>query len=448
MLKDKKHIHFVGIGGIGMSALASYLQDKGYIVSGSDLEESENTQRLQSQGVRISIGHKSEHVKNADLVVYSAAISRDNQELLAANKKNIPTISRADLLAEISKLTDFSIAVSGTHGKTSTTSILGFILKKAGLNPVIISGGILKNFGTNFIPGGNTVTIVEADEYNKSFLTLNPDYAIITNIDADHMECYSDLKDLQNNFIQFANQVKSKVVLCKDEKNISNISEEIATEKAFFSSNGSGDFNAEDIQFHEGKTTFTLNNQNFQIPLIGIHNVRNTLAAITVASEFNIGLQTISLILQEYKGVNRRFEIIYQDENNIYVDDYAHHPEEIRKTINAAKNSWKNKNILAIFQPHLYSRTQFFYKEFAQALSEADKVVVTNIYPAREKPITGVTGKMIFDALLRLKNTDIEYAATEKEWVEKVLKIKAKNDLIISLGAGDINKVHQQLINK
>ena len=447
MLKNKKHIHFIGIGGIGMSGIASYLQSKNYLISGSDMEGSENTERLINNGITVTIGHRSTNITNPDLVVITSAISKDNIELQTVIERNIPILSRAEILAEICKLTKYTIAISGTHGKTSTTSLIGFIFKEAGLNPVIISGGIIKDFATNFIAGGDLVTIVEADEYDRSFLKLHPDFAIINNIDPDHMECYGTLENLQENFIKFANQVKNKVILNSDDKNIISILDKINSDKLYFSTLSKTDIFAQKIQFLESETIFYLNDTKFEIPLLGMHNIKNSLAAIAIALEFEIPLQTIQSALQKYNGVKRRFEIIYQSKKHILVDDYAHHPKEIATTIDGTKKSWPNRNLLTIFQPHLYSRTKYFFKEFAKALSNADKIIITDIYPAREKPMIGVSGKLIFDELTKLKTANITYAEKEENWIKEIIKLKEDGDIIISFGAGDINKIHKQLID-
>jgi UDP-N-acetylmuramate--alanine ligase len=449
MLNNKKYIHFIGIGGIGMSGLAAYLQYKGFKITGSDLENSENTERLQRQKIPVIIGHSAANISNPDLVVYTSAINDDNPELQAAQHKKIPITSRAELLAEVCKLTRYTVAVAGTHGKTTTTSMLGVIFKEAGLNPVVISGGIIKNVATNIVTGGDYVTVVEADEYDQSFLHLHADFAVITNIDEDHMECYGDLKNLKHHFLQFAGQVRQSLVLCRDNESLTDLATDTNCRKIYYSTTTKSDIFADKITYHETETKFFLNGkEKISMHSPGLHNVQNALAAIAVAREFNIDTETIKSALAKFQGVKRRFEIVFQNNDHILVDDYAHHPEEVRATISSAKNSWPHRQLLVIFQPHLYSRTQYFYKEFANALAKADKIVVTDIYPAREKPIKGVSGKMIFDELQKNKTSQIAYAPKEADWAEKLMALQKPEDIIISFGAGDINKVHKTLIKQ
>ncbi len=449
MLKNKKNIHFIGIGGIGMSGLALYLHEKGFQISGTDLEISENTHRLKNHGIPVTIGHRPDNINNPDLVIYTAAISKDNPEMQTTKQKNIPLIPRSELLAEVCHLTQFTVAVSGTHGKTSTTSLIGYLLAQAGLNPVIISGGILKNYQSNLKTGSDFVTVVEADEYAKSFLKINPDFAVITNIDPDHMECYGSMENLKQDFIQFANQARKKVILCQDDERLKSIASAIKTEKIYYSAYHKTDLFATDISYHNLSTNFLVNSTTeITLPTTGTHNVQNSLAALSIAREFNINPRELRAALKHYKGVERRFEIRFKTDDHILIDDYAHHPKELKTTLEGAKKAWPTRPILAIFQPHLYSRTQYFYREFAEALSLADKVIVTDVYPAREAPIPGVSGKIIYDELQIMKNDNINYAKDKSEWINKILTLKEPGDIIISFGAGDINQVHKKLIEK
>lgn len=447
MLKDKNHIHFIGIGGAGMSALAGLLA-KDHIITGSDTEKSDYTRRLKKLGITIYFSHKVQHIKDSDLVVYSSAIDNENTELAAAKSQGVPVISRAELLAEVCQKTQYSIAVSGTHGKTGTTALLGWVLAEAGLNPVILAGGIMKNFNSNFLPGGNLVTITEADEYDRSFLTLHPDYSIITSLDEDHLECYGSRENLQENFIKFANQTQKHVVLCQDDSNIATISQGIKVNKTFYSTEKIADFYADAIQFQRGNTHFQVNNQHqLTIPLTGLHNVRNTLAVIAVANHFDISMEQIKSALEKFDGVERRFDILLKNEDHILIDDYAHHPKEIMATLTGIKKSWPDKKIMAVFQPHLFSRTQKYYREFAQALLLADKIFITEIYPAREKPIPGVSGKQIADEIKKLHDHPVFYMDDMSELPAKIMARKEAGDLIITMGAGNINIINEELIN-
>ncbi|MFP4547164.1 MAG: UDP-N-acetylmuramate--L-alanine ligase [Fidelibacterota bacterium] len=446
MLKEKKHIHFIGIGGIGMSGLALLLHSKGFGVTGSDIEESDNILRLKTAGIQVVKGHFKANIQNPDLVVYSAAIPKDNIEYSTAAEMDLDRVSRAELLAEVCQMTKYSVAVAGTHGKTTTTALLGFILQKAGLNPVVLSGGILKNYTSNIVQGGDFVTIVEADEYDQSFLKLSPDYTIITNIDADHMECYGNMDNLLEKFTTFANQTKTRVILCHDDKNIQAIKSKIKPSTLQYSVKEPVDIWANTIDFSENETTFQLNGiESVTLPLQGRHNVLNSLAAIAVALEFDISHDTLLKILPEFHGVERRLEIKYKSSDHLLIDDYAHHPREITATIKALHAAYPQKNILAIFQPHLYSRTQYFYREFAVALNRAEKIILAPIYPAREKPIPGVTSEMICQELLKLGHENVANCHNEEEILFEVTQKLSRGDIVITLGAGNIYRLHEKL---
>ena len=403
MFRHVKKLHFVGIGGIGMSGIAELLLNQGFKITGSDINDSKVIQNLKEKGADIYKGHDTTYLTDADVLVYSSAVNKDNPEIIAALGKNIPIIRRAEMLGELIALKETSIGVAGTHGKTSTSSMIGAMLSQAKLDPTLVVGGLVRNINTNSLLGEGDIIVVEADEFDRSFLSLQPTIGIITNIELEHTDCYEDLYDLQNAFTQFANASPfyGAVIIGNQspaaEEIIPNIKRPIIT----FGLTKKSDFYANDIIHNKSETTFTVfyrgNNLgviHLQVP--GEHNVLNALASIALGIEMNIPFHDIAAGLESYKGVRRRFDIKGEENGVMVVDDYAHHPTEVRVTLNSARNGW-NRRIIAVFQPHLYSRTKAFYQEFAIALMEADILVITDVFPAREKPIEGITGKMVAD---------------------------------------------------
>lgn len=454
MFKSTKRIHFVGIGGIGMSGIAEILINQGFEVSGSDLSISENTEYLSSLGAKIYIGHNPENVVGSEVVVYSSAVNiNENPEVLFAINQNIPILRRAEMLAEVSRL-NYCLAISGTHGKTTTTSICGLILIKAGFDPTVIVGGRLKGLGgTNARLGKGEWTVVEADEYDRSFLQLLPTVSIINNIEAEHLDIYKDFEDLKRTFALFANKVPfyGFNAVCLDDSGVKDILPDIKKKIVTYGLSKHSDFRAENITF-SGRSTLCkvlkhgdlLGDVEINIP--GLHNVKNTLAAIAVADQLGIDFPTIKNAIKEFTGVFRRFEIKSEKSGVTIIDDYAHHPTEILATLQAAKNGW-DKRIICIFQPHTYSRTKEFYKDFGRAFDDADILIITDVYPAREKPIEGISGKMIADYAVRSGHKNVIYIEKYNQIVEEIKKIVKEGDIVITLGAGDIWKVANQLIN-
>ena len=445
MFKSKiKRIHFIGIGGIGMSGMAELLASEGYLVSGSDLNKNDRTESLKKIGLKIYIGHRSSNISGANLIVYSSAVKKDNIEIKAAEKLKIPVIKRAEMLAELVRIKPTSIGVSGTHGKTTTCSLIGSIFYNADLDPTIAIGGIVKSFGTNAISGSGDVIIVEADEYDKTFLSLKPVIGIINNIEAEHLDCYKDFQDLKDSFSIFANNIPfyGFIVVNLDDSNISDIIGDIKRPVIGYSIDRESGYNAKNIQFDTHKTQFDLYHSRDKIDTItlsipGYHNVYNALASIALCMELGISIELIKKSLSAFKGVKRRFDIKYNDENNIYIDDYAHHPTEVKSTINAIRNGWPGKKVLSVFQPHLYSRTKFFYKEFASALLDSDKIILLDIYGAREEKIDGVTSKIIKDEIIKSGNPNCVVVDHEK-LIEELKNMHNQGDLIVTMGAGDL----------
>ena len=447
--RNTQHIHFIGIGGIGMSGMAELLSTHGFTITGSDITSSERTKHLINCGMQINYGHSTKNIKDCDVIVYSSAINKDNPEIIEGEKNNIPIIKRAELLGELIKIKEISIAVSGTHGKTTTSSMLGSILLEYKLNPTLIIGGIVNKFNSNNISGTGNIIVVEADEFDKSFLSLSPTYSIINNLDLEHLDIYKNLNSLQQTFSQFANSVPfyGKVFINNDCERLVDIIDTINRPKSTYSIYCDSDLKATSISFKKEITTFNLklkNSEKIQIKLNcpGEHNIYNALAAIAISLELDIPIKNIKIGLEKYMGVKRRFDIKYDNKKNgiIVIDDYAHHPSEISATLKAAKNGW-NKRLIAIFQPHLFSRTRDFYQDFAKALSLADIVIITDIFPAREKPIDGVTSELILNKLISKGHKKSMIINNVNDIPKKIYQIINKNDMVISMGAGSIYKI-------
>jgi len=445
-LTNRKHLHFVGIGGIGMSGMAEFLYNHGFKISGSDLKKSDSTEHLSKyKNIDIHHQHNKNNIGECDLLIYSSAVNIDNHEIQEALKRKIPIMKRAELLGELIKIKDISIGVSGTHGKTTTSSMLGNILYEDKKDPTLIIGGIVNKFNSNNITGTGEIIVVEADEYDKSFLNMAPTYSIINNLDLEHLDSYNDLDDLLNSFVDFANSIPfyGKVAINIDSFNIKSISNKIKKSKVSFGIKENADVSAENISYKNNCSKFIVNFKNntkkYKINLScpGEHNIYNALAAITIAKELKISDKSIVNGLNNYSGVKRRFEIKHSNKLMI-IDDYAHHPIEVEETIKAAKNGW-NKRIISIFQPHLFSRTKNFYKEFAKALSKSEIIIITDIYPAREKPIIGITSKIIVDEIIDNKNTF--YIPNKNNIPKKIFKIAKEDDIILIMGAGNINTI-------
>ncbi|HDP67160.1 MAG TPA: UDP-N-acetylmuramate--L-alanine ligase [Candidatus Marinimicrobia bacterium] len=447
MFGNLKKMHFIGIGGIGMSGLAELLNHWGYTVSGSDINYSDNILRLEKSGIRIFIGHHPKNLKDADVVIYTSAVSSDNPELSKARKLGIPTIKRAKMLGEILRIRPNSIAVSGTHGKTTTTSLIGHIFTEAGCDPLIISGGVIQKLNSNVRSGNGDTIILEADEYDQSFLQLYPTHIVITTIDEEHLEIYSDMDNLKVKFTEFANRVPfyGKVIANEDDAHVKEILPEITVPLLTYSLKREADLQVKNITLQQSHSTFNVYRNGNQLgtislPLPGRHNIQNCLAAILISMEYELPFKTIQQAIETFRGVQRRFEIVYQSEDLVLVDDYAHHPGEIKATLQAARLGWKRR-IVAIFQPHLYSRTQKLYKRFAEELEHADVLIILDVYPAREKPVPGVSGQLI-EGILRTKGmSNVHYVHKLAEVPNLIKSLYKPGDMIITLGAGNVNTI-------
>ncbi|MBI5022393.1 MAG: UDP-N-acetylmuramate--L-alanine ligase [Ignavibacteriales bacterium] len=456
MFSSIKKIHFVGIGGIGMSGIAEILLDQGFQVSGSDKQLSEITERLQKLGADIFDGHKSSNVSaNVDALVYSSAVTFDNPEIIEAQKRKIPVIRRAEMLAEVMRL-KYGIGIAGTHGKTTTTSMVGLVLLEGNFDPTVIVGGRLSGFGgSNARLGHGDFIVVEADEFDRSFLSITPTIAVLTTLETDHLDCYRDLEDIKGAFIQFANKIPfyGFVVLCLDEPALQDIMPKLSQKKVIsYGINPQADVQAVDISHKNHTVTFTVLRNNIELGKIilqvpGKHNVQNALAAITVSLELGIPFEKVKSGIEKFTGVIRRWELRGEINGISVYDDYAHHPTECKVTLAGVKAGWRRRTV-CVFQPHLYSRTRDFCEEFAKAFLLADVLVVTDVYPAREEPIQGITGEMIIDAAKQYGHKNAHYVPDKNELPNYLKSVLKKNDIVIMMGAGDIWKYSEKLIKQ
>ncbi len=453
MFKNIKKIHFVGIGGIGMSGIAEILIDKGFDVSGSDTSLSEVTERLKKLGANIYEGHSTENIKDADVLVYSSAVTTDNPEVQAAIEKNIPIIKRSEMLAETMRM-KYGIGIAGTHGKTTTTSMVGLTLTEGGIDPTIIVGGKLSGLGgTNARLGGGEFIVVEADEFDRSFLRLTPVIAALTTLETEHLDTYKDLDDIKTAFIQFANKVPfyGFVVLCMDEAALQDIIPLINKKIITYGLNEKADIRAVDISHSGFSSSFTVMNKSEELGRIklnvpGLYNVKNSLVAVIIAKEIGIDFSVVQKALEMFSGVYRRFEIKY-DKEILVVDDYAHHPTETTATLEGIRAGW-DRRLVAVFQPHLYSRTRDFYREFGKSFLNTDVFVCTDVYPAREEPISGIDGRLIADITQELGHQNVHYVADKNNIPDFVLSIIKDDDIVVTMGAGDIWKYADLFIER
>ncbi|KPK87968.1 UDP-N-acetylmuramate--alanine ligase, partial [bacterium SM23_31] len=379
-----KHLHFVGIGGAGMNGLAEIMCNLGFRVSGSDLIESAVTRRLQEFGVDIMYSHNAQNISGADVVIYSAAVPENNPELVEARIRNIPVIKRAVMLAELMRL-KYGICIAGTHGKTTTTSMTGQVLTAGGLDPTIVVGGKVKSLGSHVRVGTGDYLVTEADEFNRSFLTLFPTIAVITTLELEHLDSYKELESLKEAFLEFASKVPfyGSIIACIDDEAVRDIIPKLERRIITYGINPEADFQPEQVQFDQFESSFLVRWKGkslgyFNVNTPGMHNINNALAAIAVGLEMEVPLEVIRSALKDFSGVFRRFELKDEIDEIMIIDDYAHHPTEVKASLNAAKTGWKDSRIIAVFQPHLYSRTRDFFKDFGESFGDADIIVITN----------------------------------------------------------------------
>ena len=454
MFGSIKKLHFIGIGGIGMSGIAEILLDQGFAVSGSDRARSEVTERLEQLGATVFEGHRAENIADdVDTVVYSSAVGPENPEIREAQRRKIPIVRRAEMLAEVMRL-KYGIGIAGTHGKTTTTSMVSLVLMEGGFDPTVIVGGKLSGLGgTNARLGKGEFIVVEADEFDRSFLSITPTIAVLTTLETDHLDCYRDLEDIKGAFIQFANKVPfyGFIVLSLDEPALLDIMPHLSRKKIVtYGLNPQADVQAVDIRYKENVSTYTLVRHgqdlgqiSLQVP--GKHNVQNSLGAIAVALELGVPFDRIRTGIERFAGVYRRWEKKGEANGIAVYDDYAHHPTECRATLAGAKAGWRRR-VVCVFQPHLYSRTRDFYEEFGKAFLLSDVLVVTDVYPAREEPIQGVTGELIVNAAKQFGHKDAQYLPDKKQVPIHLRTIVKPGDIIITMGAGDIWKYGEEFL--
>tara|TARA_S200000501_G_scaffold78715_1_gene70505 strand:+ start:19708 stop:21108 length:1401 start_codon:yes stop_codon:yes gene_type:complete len=454
LFDTSKKIHFIGIGGIGMSGMAEFLFNHGFDISGSDISSSERTKHLSSVGIKISSSHQKSNIKNHDLVVYSSAVNHKNIEIIRSKELNIPIMKRSQMLGELIKIKDTSVGVAGTHGKTTTSSMLGSILYESKLDPTLIIGGIVNKFNSNNISGNGDFIVVEADEFDKSFLSLKPTYAILNNLDKEHLDTYKNIKNLKDTFCKYANSVPfyGKVAINNDSRYLVDIKKRINKPSITFGIENNSDIMAKDIKFDKNKSSFKVISKIYgdfkiQIQCPGTHNVYNALAATALSLDMKISKNNIINSLKKYSGVKRRFEIKYENKNNniMVIDDYAHHPVEIKYTIDAIKSGW-NSRLISIYEPHLFSRTKEFKKEIAEALLLSDKIIITDIYGSREKQLDNIKSDLIINELNSYNHGDYLLIGNKNN-ICNYLKNKIKqNDTILVMGAGQINSVTKDIV--
>ena len=442
---DIKNVHFVGIGGIGMSGIAEILLQAGVTVSGCDVRSSSTTDLMNRRGVKVSIGHDPAHLQGVDLVVMTAAVKGGNREIEEAVARGIRIMRRSEMLGELVNAKR-AVGISGTHGKTTTSSMVAVVLGEAGLDPTVLIGGMLRNIGGNARTGKGDHLVVEADEYDRTFHHLHPEIAVVTNIEADHLEYYGSFEAILEAFQVFIEGIKpgGAIIACADDPAVLDLLNRIESDRVVrYGLSEEATLRATNLQFDERGSTFDVAGVGaFRLFVPGEHNVRNALAAIAVARELGIHSSVIARGLAGFLGVDRRFQIIGRFSGAIVVDDYAHHPTEIRATLSAARRGYPGRRIVALFQPHLYSRTRDFAGDFAASLRVADVALVAPIYAAREEPISGITARLIADAA-----EGIEFLEQSNAEIADALRSRLQsNDIFITMGAGDVHEVGEALV--
>ncbi len=441
-----RHVHFVGVGGIGMSGLAEILRNLDFEVSGSDLREGENTRALKGLGVKIFVGHSAKNLTEADVVVYSSAISESNPEIVSAHERGIPVISRAEMLAELMRV-KYGVAIAGSHGKTTTTSLVATVLRAAGLDPTVVVGGRMASFGSNAKLGTGDLLVAEADESDGSFLRLTPTIAVVTNIDPEHLDHYGTHENLKKAFLQFIEKVPfyGLAVLCLDHPDVQQLLPQVRRRHVTYGLSQQADYSARQIRYEGTITRFCAYRHGvslgeFSVSMPGQHNVQNTLAAIAVADELEVPFDVLRQALESFHGVARRFSVVGQPGGVALVDDYGHHPVEIRATLSAARRAYPGK-VKVAFQPHRYTRTAHLFDDFARAFNDADEVLLCDVYAAGESPIAGADSSNLSEAIRKHGHHNVHYVPDREALATQLAAGARSGDVILSLGAGDINKI-------
>ncbi len=451
MYKKGQHIHFVGIGGAGMSGIAEVLLNLGYRISGSDLVRTDITERLKKLGSTIYYHHQKENIKGAKVVVVSSAVGKDNPEVMEARKRLVPVIARAEMLAELMRM-KYGIAVAGTHGKTTTTSMIATVLAEGGLDPTVVIGGRLNSLGSSAKLGQGEFLVAEADESDGSFLKLSPTIAVVTGINPEHLDYYQDFDREKQAFVEFINKLPfyGRAILCLDEVNLQSLLPQLNKTHITYGLAGQADLQARRIELKPMKTSFSVHWEGkelgrLSIGMPGLHNIYNCLATTATALELDLDFKVIQKAMKGFSGVKRRFEIKGEVREILVVDDYGHHPQEIKATLAAAKTTW-NRRVVVVFQPHRYTRTRDLYSEFLPAFHQADVLIITETYPAGEEKIPGVSAEGLYQGICGHGHKAVTFIPQLKEIGKHLLKIVRPGDMVITLGAGDIGQVADELI--
>jgi UDP-N-acetylmuramate--alanine ligase len=454
MFRRIQQVHLVGMGGIGMSGIAEVLLNMGFQVSGSDLRRSDVTERLERLGATVYLGHATENLGHGPhVVVRSTAVRDDNPEVIEARRRSIPVIARAEMLAELMRLKPHTVAVAGSHGKTTTTSMIANVLAHANLDPTVVVGGVVGAIGSNARLGKSDLMVVEADESDRSFLMLTPTFAVVTNIDREHMDYYTDMTDVRKCFTDFVNKVPfyGASVLCLDDPHVQAVIPEVLRRRITYGLSAQADISAREVRYNQQfGSTFqvrrlgeTIGEVSLRVP--GLHNVYNALAATAIGLELEVPFATISHAFSEFTGVQRRFQFKGDEAGVIVVDDYGHHPTEIRATLVAAKLGTTGRRMVVLFQPHRYSRTRDLMDEFARSFNNADVLMVTDIYAASEDAIEGVTAESLVEAVQRFGHKDARYVGSVEDATRALLDEVREGDMVITLGAGNVYRVSDEL---
>jgi|TARA_B100000497_G_C7677481_1_gene409400 UDP-N-acetylmuramate--alanine ligase len=450
-------IHFIGIGGIGMSGIAEILVQSGYLVQGSDIKASNNTKRLEKLGIEVFIGQRKSNIFNAKIIVVSTAISKNNIELVEAKKIFLPIVHRAEMLGELMRLKQ-SIAIAGTHGKTTTTSLIAKMIEENGMDPTIINGGIISSLDSNARMGKGDWMVVEADESDGSFTKLNPTAAVITNIDLEHLDFHKNERNLELAFFNFLSSIPfyGFICLCTDHPRVQKLISKLEDKKVItYGLSANADVRATNIIYNNNKMNFTLSISNrreleissyeIEFSMIGIHNIQNALATIATGIELKIPIEKIKNTLKTFTGVQRRFQNVGNFKNTTIIDDYGHHPVEINAALAAARLLAPKSKIISIFQPHRYSRIKDLFNDFCSCFNDADYVFLLDVYPAGEEPLKGFESTDLKNGLLKYGHKNVSYIESKKALIRETLKIISPNDIIICLGAGSITKIANTL---
>ena len=456
MFRHVKNIHFIGIGGIGMSGIAEVLLGLDFDVAGSDVKKSKNTDRLEKLGAVVFEGHRRENVGSAQVVVYSSAVKHDNPEMVEARERGIPIIPRAEMLAELMTLKPYSVAVAGTHGKTTTTSMVATVLGHAGVDPTTVVGGVVEALGSNAKIGGSEWFVTEADESDRSFLMLNPTIAVVTNIDKEHMESYKGMDDVVQCFTDFVNKVPfyGASILCLDDPNVQLIIPNIKRRRVTYGMTAQADVSASNLRYNDRfGVEFTVTRRgevlgDIEMPVPGKHNVYNALAATAVALELDVEFAEIAEAFKSFRNANRRFQFKGEANGVAVVDDYGHHPTEILATLEAAKRGSAGRRTVVIFQPHRYSRTKELMEEFALCFNNADVLYILDIYAASESPIEGISAETLTENIKKYGHRNARYIGDIETAADKVCAELEPGDLVITLGAGTVTRLADEMFER